>query len=198
LVGIFKGDEMSYFPAFIKLKNVKVLIVGGGKIATEKLQRMLDFTKEVSVLAPDLSSLMQKLITENSLDYMNKIYHKGDIDGFGIVIVAVDDIKVQEQVYNESREKGILCNSVDSVNYCDFIFPSYIKNGDLTIAVSTSGASPAVAKQLRIFLENIIPSSISQFLFEMKNLRKSMPKGKERMVLLEKKAKDYFQNIKKL
>ncbi len=189
---------MSYFPAFIKLKNVKVLIVGGGKIATEKLQRMLDFTKEVSVLAPDLSSLMQKLITENSLDYMNKIYHKGDIDGFGIVIVAVDDIKVQEQVYNESREKGILCNSVDSVNYCDFIFPSYIKNGDLTIAVSTSGASPAVAKQLRIFLENIIPSSISQFLFEMKNLRKSMPKGKERMVLLEKKAKDYFQNIKKL
>ncbi len=189
---------MSYFPAFIKLKSVKVLIIGGGKIATEKLQHMLDFTKEISVLAPDLSPLMNNLISENNLIYKNRIYHKGDINGFGIVIVAVDDIKVQEEIYNESRSKGILCNSVDSVNYCDFIFPSYIKKGDLTIAVSTSGSSPAVAKQLRIFLENIIPHSISQFLHEMKILRKSMPKGKERMLFLEKKAKDYFKNIKKV
>jgi precorrin-2 dehydrogenase/sirohydrochlorin ferrochelatase len=159
---------------------------------------MLDFTKEISVLAPDLSPLMKELIIKNGLNYTNRVYQESDIDGFGIVITAVDDILIQKDIYDESRKKGILCNSVDSVDYCDFIFPSYIKNGDLTIAVSTSGASPAVAKQLRIFLENIIPSSISQFLFEMKNLRKSMPKGKERMVLLEKKAKDYFQNIKKL
>ncbi len=189
---------MSYFPAFIKLDNIKVLIVGGGKIATGKLQHMLDFTKEISVLAPNLSPLMQDLIYENGLNYKDKIYQKNDIDGFGVVIVAVDDIFVQRDIYNESRKKGILCNSVDSVNYCDFIFPSYIKNGDLTIAVSTSGSSPSVAKYLRIFLENVIPSSISQFLSEMKILRKTLPKGKKRMLLLDKKAKKYFQDIKKL
>ncbi len=188
--------EVGYFPAFIKLENMKVLIIGGGKIATKKLQHMLDFTKEISVLSPDISPLMQELITKNSLTYTKKIYYKGDIDGFGIAIIAVDDIKIQEQIYHEARAKGILCNSVDSVNYCDFIFPSYIKNGYLTIAISTSGASPAVSKQLRIFLENIIPSSISQFLSEMKELRENMPKGKKRMLFLEKKAKDYFKNYK--
>jgi precorrin-2 dehydrogenase/sirohydrochlorin ferrochelatase len=85
---------------------------------------------------------------------------------------------------------------VDSVDYCDFIFPSYIKNGDLTIAVSTSGASPAVAKHLRRFLEHIIPSSISKFLQEMKSLRSTMPKGKERMEFLDEKAKEYFKNLR--
>ena len=189
---------MSYFPAFINLDNMKVLIVGGGKIATKKLQRMLDFTKEISVLAPDLSPLMQELIIKNGLNYTNRVYKENDIDGFGIVIIAVDDILIQKNIYDESRSKGIFCNSVDSVNYCDFIFPSYIKNGDLTIAISTSGASPAVAKQLRIFLENIIPISISKFLSEMKLLRKTMPKGKERMIFLDKKAKDFFKNIKKV
>jgi len=187
---------MAYFPAFIKLDNLKILIVGGGYIASEKLEHMLDFTKDIAVIAPQLSDHMREMIDTNGLSYESRVYKEGDIDGFGIVIVAVDDIPVQASVYEEARAKGILCNSVDSVDYCDFIFPSYIKNGDLTIAVSTSGASPAVAKHLRIFLERIIPSSISEFLKEMKLLRSSMPKGKERMEFLDKKAKEYFKNIR--
>ncbi len=82
---------------------------------------------------------------------------------------------------------------MDSVDYCDFIFPSYIKKDDLTIAISTSGASPALAKHLRIYLSKLIPSSISAFLNEMKKLRKTLPKGKERMKMLDKKAKRYFE-----
>jgi len=186
---------MAYFPAFIKLDNMKILIVGGGYIASEKLEHMLDFTKDISIIAPKLSTHMKEMIEQNKLDYKQRIYEQNDIDGFGIVIVAVDDIEVQKSIYNEAREKGILCNSVDSVDYCDFIFPSYIKNGDLTIAVSTSGASPAVAKHLRKFLERIIPNSISEFLQEMKTLRTTMPKGKERMKFLDIKARDYFKDI---
>ncbi len=186
---------MAYFPAFIKLDGMKVLIVGGGSIASQKLKHMLDFTKEISIIAPKLSIHTSQMIEQNELSYLNRTYKKGDIDGFGIVIVAVDDILVQKSVYAEAREKGILCNSVDSVEYCDFIFPSYIKDGDLTIAVSTSGASPAVAKYLRMFLQNIIPSSISSFLQEMKRVRTSMPKGKERMEFLDQKAKNYFKNL---
>ncbi|MCK4737412.1 MAG: bifunctional precorrin-2 dehydrogenase/sirohydrochlorin ferrochelatase, partial [Sulfurimonas sp.] len=77
--------------------------------------------------------------------------------------------------------------------YCDFIFPSYVKKDDLTVAISTSGASPAMAKHLRIYLQNLIPSGISEFLVEMKNLRKTLPKGKERMKMLDKKAEDYIK-----
>ncbi len=186
---------MAYFPAFIKLDNLKVLIVGGGYIASEKLEHMLDFTKDISVIAPKLSESMKDMIEQNDLPYKNRVYEKNDIDGFGIVIVAVDDISVQKAIFEEAGEKGILCNSVDSVDYCDFIFPSYIKKGDLTIAVSTSGASPAVAKHLRRFLERIIPDSIVEFLVELKGYRSTMPKGKERMEFLDKKAEDYFHKL---
>jgi precorrin-2 dehydrogenase/sirohydrochlorin ferrochelatase len=157
---------------------------------------MLDFTSNIAVIAPELSEHMREMIDTNALSYESRIYKEGDIDGFGIVIVAVDDIPVQASVYEEAKVKGILCNAVDSVDYCDFIFPSYIKNGDLTIAVSTSGASPAVAKHLRRFLESIIPPSISDFLKEMKTLRSTLPKGKDRMMLLDEKAKDYFKNLR--
>jgi precorrin-2 dehydrogenase/sirohydrochlorin ferrochelatase len=185
---------MAYFPAFIKLDKIKILIIGGGYIASEKLEHMLDFTKDVFVISPKLSENMREMIEQNSLSYQQRVYEKDDIDGFGIVIVAVDDIAVQKSVYEEAKSKKILCNSVDSVDYCDFIFPSYIKDGDLTIAISTSGASPAVAKHLRKFLQKVIPKSISKFLNEMKGYRKTMPKGKQRMGFLDKKAEEYFKD----
>ena len=184
---------MAYFPAFIKLDDKNILIVGGGNIASEKLMHVLDFTKNITIIAPYLCLKMQELREENNLQYENRIYKKTDIKEFEIVVVAVDDISLQKEIFEESKTyPNCLCNCVDSVNYCDFIFPSYIKKDDLTIAISTSGSSPAMAKQLRIYLEKLIPNSIGGFLKEMKNYRKTMPKGKERMQFLEKKARDYI------
>ena len=189
---------MAYFPAFIKLDNMKVLIVGGGKIASDKLKHLLDFTSDIKVISPVVSNNMKDLITKYNLEFENRVYQKTDIKGFGIVIIAIDNIPLQEEIYNESKTyPNCLCNSVDSVNYCDFIFPSYIKKDDLTIAVSTSGSSPAVAKQLRAYLQNLIPDSVGDFLKEMKNYRKTMPKGKERMKFLDYKAEEYLKTWKK-
>jgi len=184
---------MSYFPAFLKLDNKKILIVGGGYIAYEKLQHLLDFTSDISVIALELSEDMGKSINEKNLHFERRAYETGDIKEFAIVIVAVDDIPLQAEIFTESKLYNCLCNSVDSVDYCDFIFPSYVKKDDLTIAISTSGASPAMAKHLRIYLQNLIPSGISDFLSEMKNLRKTLPKGKERMKMLDKKAQNYIK-----
>ncbi len=184
---------MSYFPAFIKLDNQRILIVGGGYIAHEKLDHLLDFTQEITIIAPELSSAMSTLITEHKLPYFQRTYNEGDIKDFGIVVVAVDDIPLQAAIFQESKEYNCLCNAVDSVDYCDFIFPSYMKRDDLTIAISTSGASPAMAKHLRRYLEKQIPESISAFLAEMKTLRKTLPKGKERMKMLDKKAEEYIK-----
>jgi len=187
---------MAYFPAFLKLDNKKILIVGGGYIALEKLEHLLDFTKDISIVALDISSNMQKLIDEHKLLHEIRSYKKGDISNFAVVIVAVDNIPLQGEIFLESKQYNCLCNSVDSVDYCDFIFPSYIKKDDLTIAISTSGASPAMAKHLRVYLQNLIPSSISDFLKEMKNLRKTLPKGKKRMKMLDEKAKNYIKTWK--
>lgn len=188
---------MSYFPAFIKLDNKKVLIVGGGYIAYEKLSRMLDFTNDITVIAVELSTEMFDSISENGLSFEQRRYKVGDIEGFAVVIVAVDDLAVQEAIFYESKSNNCLCNAVDSVEYCDFIFPSYVKKDDLTIAISTSGASPAMAKHLKRYLQEFIPSNISSFLKEMKTLRSTLPKGKERMKMLDKKAQDYIESLRK-
>ncbi|BCD68853.1 bifunctional precorrin-2 dehydrogenase/sirohydrochlorin ferrochelatase [Nitratiruptor sp. YY09-18] len=186
---------MGYFPAFLKLQNKKVLIIGGGKIATDKLSHMLDFTKNITIISPDLSSSMQEFIECHNLAYLPRRFKSGDTQGFFLVIVAVDNIEVQKEVYQECQQSRTLCNAVDSVEYCDFIFPSYIKRGDLTIAISTSGASPAFAKYLRRAIEKLLPDNLEEFLDELKNLRKTLPKGIERMQLLDSKAKEFIQKL---
>ncbi len=186
---------MAYFPAFIKLDGEKILIVGGGHIAYEKLSHLLDFTKNITVIASEFSDNMTQKIEEERLQFKKKLYEKGDIVGFKIIIIAVDDISLQKEIFLESKRYNSLCNAVDSVDYCDFIFPSYVKKDDLTIAISTSGASPALAKHLRIYLSKLIPSNISSFLKEMKAMRGSLPKGKERMKTLDAKAKKYIDSL---
>lgn len=183
---------MSYFPAFLQLEEKKILLVGGGAIALEKLEKLLDFTHEIKLISLEFSQETLKLIETHSLLYEKRSYRSGDISAFNIVIVAVDDIALQAEIFAESKKYNCLCNAVDSTAYCDFIFPSYIKEGDLTIAVSTSGASPAIAKNLRIYLQKLLPKNIMAFLEEMKKIRSAFPKGKARMRFLDEKAKRYF------
>ena len=188
---------MAYFPAFIQLKNKKVLVIGGGKIAQEKLEKLLDFTSDITLIAKEFSDACMELITRHSLTYHKKDYETGDIEGFALIIAAIDDIELQKSIYKETRSYNCLYNAVDVPELCDFIFPSYIKEGELIIAVSTSGASPAFAKQLRIYLQKLLPQNLDTFLKEMREYRKTLPKGKERMKLLEEKAKKFIEGWKK-
>ena len=180
------------FPLFLNLENRKVLIVGGGKIANDKLEKLLNFTDNITIIAPKILPQIIEQSLKNNLTMHKKNYEKGDIGGFDIVIVATDNIQLQKKIWEESRGKGIFVNSVDLPEYCDFFFGSFIKEGDLTIAISTSGASPAVSKYLKRYIQTLIPKNLSQFLKEMKSLRKSLPKGKERMKILNQKAKEFF------
>ena len=169
---------MAYFPAFLKFDDKTILIVGGGNIALEKLEHLLNFSSNITLISKNFSE-------------------KGDAKGYDIVIVAVDDFVLQEDIYFETREYKILCNCVDLQQYCDFIFPSYIKRGDLTVAISTSGSSPAFAKNFKTFLSNLIPEGVEDFLKELKELRSTIPKGKERMRFFDNKVKDYINSWEK-
>ena len=121
---------MSFFPMYIDMQNLRVLLVGAGAIGTEKLEKLVDFTKNITVLALKVEEDAQKLIDEHVLILEQRAYKIGDIKGFDIVIVATDTILLQESIYQEARGSRTLINSVDNMEYCDFIFPSYVKKGD--------------------------------------------------------------------
>ncbi len=140
---------MSYFPIFMDFSKTKILVVGGGNIAYDKLKKLLDFTEDITIIASELSLRTKLLLESHSLLLHLRPYESGDIEGFDIVIVATDTIVLHKEIYEESRGTRVLVNSVDDTAYCDFIFPSYLKRDDLTIAFSTGGASPAFAKHIR-------------------------------------------------
>lgn len=188
---------MAYFPAFLKFDNRKILLVGGGNIALEKLEKLLDFTHDITVIAKGCNDAFLSLAREHGITVASRGYQAGDIDGYFCVIVAVDDLDLQAQIYAESQTSPCLCNSVDSTDYCDFIFPSYVKQENLTVAISTGGASPAMAKYLKKFIAHCLPKDVSAFLAKMKSLRSTLPKGKERMKLLDEKAKVYMEPFMK-
>jgi precorrin-2 dehydrogenase/sirohydrochlorin ferrochelatase len=188
---------MSFFPAYFNLKDKKILLIGGGYIALEKLEKLVDFTTEITVITKEVSDDFNDFANRYLIKIEKKAYERGDIDGYDIVIVATDTVEIHKEIYEESRNSRILVNSVDNTAYCDFIFPSYVKNGELTVSISTGGSSPALAKRLRIYIEKLIPSNIGEFLREMRGLRKSMPKGKERMQFFEDKTDKYIaDNLK--
>jgi precorrin-2 dehydrogenase/sirohydrochlorin ferrochelatase len=178
---------------FMDMSSLRVLVVGGGAIATEKLEKLTDFTKKITVIAKEVSPEADQLIKAHCLTLCQRLYQRGDIEGFDIVIVATDTVELHKAIYEESRSYRILVNSVDNTDYCDFIFPSYVRQGDLTIAFSTGGASPAFAKRIRQHFEKIIPESTGAFLARMKGLRSTMPKGKERMAYFDMLVEDFFK-----
>lgn len=184
---------MSYFPMFMDMKNMKILVIGAGTIATEKLEKVIDFTTEITVIALRVEEEAKRLIEEYQLTLEHRAYKNGDINGFDIVIVATDTVRLHKEIYEESRDSRVLVNSVDNKEYCDFIFPSYMKKDDLTIAFSTGGASPAFAKQIRQHFEKIIPDSVGEFLQKMKGLRSTIPKGKDRMRYFDTLVEEYFR-----
>ena len=185
---------MSYFPMSYSMNNKKVLLIGAGVIANAKLQKLLEFTEDITIISSDISEGVESASKKCNLQIKNREYHKDDIKGFDIVIAAINNIALQEKIYFECKKEKILYNCSDIQEYCDFIFPSYIKEGDLTIAISTNGSSPAFAKRFKEYLKNILPKDISSFLLQMKNLRKELPKGKERMNYLDEKVKEYIKS----
>ncbi|PHS34529.1 MAG: siroheme synthase [Sulfurovum sp.] len=183
---------MAYFPIYMDMSNLKILLIGGSYIAIEKLEKLLVFTKEITVISLRVEKGMQELVDTHQLKLYERAYVVGDIKGFDMVIVATDTVNLHKAIYDECRDSRVLVNSVDDTAYCDFIFPSFVQKGDLTIAISTGGASPAFAKKMRQHFEKVIPNSVGSFLEKMKGLRTTMPKGKKRMKYFESMVETYF------
>jgi precorrin-2 dehydrogenase/sirohydrochlorin ferrochelatase len=184
---------LAYFPAFFDLSKQNVLLVGGGEVAFRKLTTLLDFTRNICVVACEVTPPMQELLELYTIPLKKRAYTQEDIVGIDMVVVAVDSLELQREIYAQTRSMRCLCNCVDLVACCDFTFGAYIKEEPLTIAIATGGASPSVAKQLKEYLQKKLPANLSTFLQELHQLRVKLPKGKERMTLLRKRVQDYFE-----
>jgi len=181
---------MELFPIYIKPN--RVLIVGGGNVAFRKLIKILEFSNDIRVISKEFIDKFKNITKEySSVELIQREYQKGDIDGFDIVIVATD-IRLQKEIFLESRDKKVLVNSVDDIDYCDFTFSSFIKRGDLIISISTGGVSPTLSILLKDYIQNLLPNNIEVFLRKMDKLRRELPKGKKRMDIFRRVTKKYF------
>lgn len=145
---------MDYFPIFIKLNQQPCLVVGAGNIAARKIDLIARAGAEITVVAREISEQVAKI---PNLTIHQKSFKAADLEGFKLVICATDDLKTNQFVSDCAREKGILVNVVDNPTLCDFIFPSIVDRSPITIAISSSGVSPVLARFLRAKIETIIP-----------------------------------------
>jgi siroheme synthase-like protein len=144
---------MSLFPAFLKLTNRRVLVVGGGAIAAQKIPGLLEAGAHIHVVSPKLSPQLTAWVRNRQIDWSPKPFEPADLDGAFLVIAATSLRDLNAQVYREADGRNILCNAVDDIDHCHFYYGSIVQRGDLQIAISTNGKSPALAQRLRKELE---------------------------------------------
>jgi precorrin-2 dehydrogenase / sirohydrochlorin ferrochelatase len=157
-----------YYPVFLNLENKKAVVIGGGKVAERKILSLLKAKADITVISPDITARIAKEKQKGALKHINRRYRNGDITSAFLVIAATDSPRLNKRI---SDEASCLVNAVDMPSLCNFIVPSVIQRGLLTIAISTSGVSPALARSIRKELENIYGTEFSEYLKALQGIR---------------------------
>ena len=144
---------MKLFPVFLKLSARRCLVVGGGDVGTRKVNSLLASGAYVTVVSKDISNELRDLTDNGEVRYIEGVFSPEHLAEIFLCIIAIDDRNIIEEIVGICRESGVLVNVADDPEMCDFYFPSVISRGDLTIAISSGGTSPAMVKKLREDLE---------------------------------------------
>lgn len=183
---------MTLLPIFLKLDARPALVVGAGEVALEKINSLLRTGVKLRVVAPEAKLEIRELAAQGRLEWVQRPFAAADLDGQFIVIAATDRPEVNAAVYRAALEQGIPCNSVDDIPNCDFFFGSVVRRGDLQIAISTAGESPAFAQRLRREIDAQLPQDLGEWLRNIGQLRrdvlKTHPPSEERKLLLHELA----------
>ena len=183
---------MSLFPIFLKLTARPCVVIGAGHLAESKIESLQAAAAQITVIAPQASNRILDWAASGEIQYHQRPYRQGDLTGNFLVVAATNDPAVNRAVFAEATEKDILCNAVDDPPFCDFYFPSVVRRGDLQIAISTAGASPALAQQLRKELNAQLPLDLGDWLTDLGNLRREVvaaePLNESRRLLLHELA----------
>lgn len=145
---------MRFYPVGLDIKNKKVIIVGGGKIAERKTRNLLPYKSDISLVSPDLTDELQKLAERKKISYFKKKYSTTDIKNAFLVFAVTNDGTVNRKVFNDAKKQNILVNVCDKTELCDFIIPAVIKKNGLVIAVSSDGKNPKLSRRFKEVIEN--------------------------------------------
>jgi precorrin-2 dehydrogenase/sirohydrochlorin ferrochelatase len=159
------------YPIFLDIQGKPCTVVGGGPVAERKVTGLLECGGSVKVISPRLTGALRKLAEGETIGYLPRAYKSGDLEGTFLVVAASDDPDVNSRVWSEAAGLGILANVADKPEECNFILPSVLRRGGLTLAVGTGGASPALARKLRVDLEEQFGPEYSSLVGLMDRLR---------------------------
>lgn len=153
-----------YFPAFLDLEGQVCVVVGGGRIAADKIDGLLQAGGQVTVVAPRVSHRIADWSQNGVLQLVRREYREGDLAGAVLAVAATGDPDINRQVYDEGKQRRLLVNVVDSPAQCNYITPSVVRRGQLLVAISTQGTAPALAAAIRRYLERRLDPCITAFL----------------------------------
>jgi precorrin-2 dehydrogenase / sirohydrochlorin ferrochelatase len=162
------------YPVMLALEGRACLVVGGGAVAARKIRGLLDAGARVTVVSPSLSPAARDLAREGRLRWWPRDYAAGDVSGFALVMVTTDDRAANARVVAEARARSVWVNCADDPEQCDFALPSVLRRGLLTVAVSTGGASPTVARLVREELEAILPPEYAALTRAVADVRRAL------------------------
>lgn len=178
---------MGYFPFFVDVENQNCLVVGGGVVALRKIEKLLPFNPNITVVSPKVH---KEILSIENINIIKRKFDFNDLKEKSFVITATDDKVLNKEIYNSCKENNIPVNTVDDKDNCSFIFPALARNNGVTVAISTSGKSPLYAKYLRKKIENLIQDSESI----VDNLSKYREKIKNE-ISLEENRKVAFEKL---
>jgi precorrin-2 dehydrogenase / sirohydrochlorin ferrochelatase len=170
-----------YYPIFLNLKAKKCVVIGGGQVALRKAKALLECQAAVEVISPKLCSEFNELAEHGKIRASLREYQQGDLQGAMIAIAATNDRKTNAAVAAEAHLKSIMLNVVDNAELSDYIVPSCINRGELTIAISTSGKSPALARKLRSRIEKELADEYSTLIILVDGVRQELKRRKIRV-----------------
>ncbi len=177
---------------FLKLTARPCVVIGAGNIAESKIESLLQSEARVTVIAPHALPRVQEWADAGELQWHQREYQRGDLAGAFLCVAGTATAEVNRAVFAEATESGVLCNAIDDPPFCDFYFPSIVRRGELQIAISTAGESPALAQRLRKEINAQLPLDLSEWLMELGRLRREVtavePIGEPRKLLLHELA----------
>ena len=186
---------MRYFPLFLDLVNKPVLVVGGGEVASRKVEALLKAGADVTIVSPSLVDFLDKLAQEQQVHWIQRFYSSDLVTkSFIQVWATTDNPELNHQVYKDAKEFGILVNVVDDKPYCDFITPSMINRGRIQIAISSGGASPVLIRNIREKLESILPQNMGLMAEFANSKRNSIKEALPSVDLRRKFWENYFSH----
>ncbi|HEV3208568.1 MAG TPA: bifunctional precorrin-2 dehydrogenase/sirohydrochlorin ferrochelatase [Terriglobales bacterium] len=165
---------MTLFPMFLKLEGRSCLVVGAGAVGTPKIESLIEGGASVRVIAPRVNFTVGEWAGSGAITWEAREFGVSDLDGVFLVIAATSSREVNELIFREARRRNILCNVVDDPEHCDFYYPAVVRRGNLQIAVSTNGLSPALAQRIRRELQEQFGPEYGEWLAHLGQIRREL------------------------